>query len=355
MATASPDLSRHQVFDVLAHSRARLLRSVSLGDGLSAAVWRNAADATRYHKPTHHTLSLYLSGGHGTWRHEAPSLRGEPGRLCVMPAGHESRWVVGSEQCFVHLYFDEAQLAPLALRLLDREPREVRLPDLTFVDDGAVAAPLRTLSALDWQDPQARLQANALGHAALAELLLRHAERGHRTPPRGGLSSAVRRRLLDWTEARLDQPLTVGEMAAEAALSEHHFARMFRTSFGMAPHAWVLGRRIERAKQLLHRTALPLDEVARRCGLAGASHLVNRFRARTGVTPAAYRRLRWPVPRWSDSADPLRAGHAFSGDREHLSRNIVAARGNEFPVLGAARRSARIMQPHPAASPPIPA
>jgi AraC family transcriptional regulator len=288
---AAPDLSRHEVFDVLTHSRAQLLRSALLGDGLAVAVWRNAADATRYSRPSHHTLSLYLSGGHGTWRREAPELRGEPGRLCVMPAGHESRWVVGGEQRFVHLYFDEAQLAPLAVRLLDREPREVQVPDLTFVDDGRVAGPLRALSMLDWQDPQARLQANALGHQALAELLVAHAMRGHRTPPRGGLSAPVRRRLVDWTEARLDQPLTIGEMAAIAALSEHHFARMFRTSFGIAPHAWVLWLRIERAKELLRHTDAPLDEVARQCGLASASHLVNRFRARTGVTPGQFRRF----------------------------------------------------------------
>ncbi|WP_457328529.1 helix-turn-helix domain-containing protein [Rhizobacter sp. P5_C2] len=286
-----PDLSRHEVFDVLAHSRAQLLRSATLGDGLAVAVWRNAADATRYSRPSHHTLSLYLSGGQGTWRREVPDLRGEPGRLCVMPAGHESRWVVGGEQSFVHLYFDEAQLAPLAVRLLDREPREVQVPDLTFVGDTRVAGPLHALAMLDWQDPQARLQANALGHEALAALLIAHATRGHRTPPRGGLSAHVRRRLVDWAEARLDQPVTIGEMAAMAALSEHHFARMFRTSFGIAPHAWVLWLRIERAKQLLRHSDAPLDEVARQCGLASASHLVNRFRARTGVTPGQYRQF----------------------------------------------------------------
>jgi len=287
---ARPDLTRHEVFDVLTHSRARLMRSVSLGDGLAAAVWRNAQDATRYSRPSHHTLSLYLSGGHDTWRHEAPSLRGEPGRLCVMPAGHESRWTVGSEQSFVHLYFDEAQLAPLAVRLLDREPREVQVPDLTFVDVGPVAAPLRALAGLDWDDPQARLQANALGHEALATLLLRHARRGHGTPPRGGLSAAVRRRLVEWIDARLDQPLSIGELAAQAALSEFHFSRMFRVSFGMAPHAWVLRQRVERARGLLRGSMLPLDRVAQDCGFASASHLVNRFRAQTGITPAAYRR-----------------------------------------------------------------
>jgi AraC family transcriptional regulator len=283
------DLSHHEVFETLTQSRAQLLRGASLGDGLGVAMWRNGKDAPTYQAPGHHTLSLYLSGGHDTYRTDAPSLRGAPGRLCVMPAGHEAQWVVGGEQRFVHLYFEPRQLAPLALRILEREPREVALPELTFVDDPALAHTMGRLAALDWSDPQSRLQANELGHEALAQLLMAHHRRAVGGTARGGLSPAVRRRLVEWLDARLAQPVTIGEMAGQAALSEHHFARMFRESFGIAPHAWVLARRIERARQLLRTSSLPLAHIAHDCGFATASHLVNRFRAQLGATPGQYR------------------------------------------------------------------
>ncbi len=277
------------VFDVLSHSRARLHRRAALGDGLAVAQWSNSFDATRY-LPAHHTLSLYLRGGHGTYREDAPSERGGPGKLCLMPAGHEVNWVVGTEQTFIHLYFAADQLAPLALRLLDREPREVRLPELNFRDDPELAASLEGLAALDWTDPGERLAANALGHAALAHVLARHAGRAPRGGIRGGLAPALRRRLVEWLEARLAQPVTVGEMAAFCALSETHFAHMFRASFGAAPHEWIVARRIERAAALLRsRHAPPLDEVARATGHASASHLVRRFKAVWGMTPGQYR------------------------------------------------------------------
>jgi AraC family transcriptional regulator len=287
MSPAAP-LSGPAVFDVLSNSRARLLGSASLGDGLGAALWRNGRDATRYDRPGHHTLSLYLRGGQQTYRRDAPARRGEPGRVCVMPAGHESDWVVGGEQRFLHLYFQADQLAPLALRLLDREPREVALPDLTFVDDARLAAPLLQMARLDWSDPQSRLQANALGHEALAQLLVGHAGRTRLPSWRGGLAPAVRRRVAEWIDAHLAEPISVGDLAAQAALSEHHFARMFRVSFGVAPHAWVLSRRLAHAKGLL-RTTLSLEQVAQACGLASASHLVRRFRTLTGLTPGQYR------------------------------------------------------------------
>ncbi len=289
MTALAPPLPSADVFDVLSHSRARLHRRAALGDGLSVAQWSNSFDATRY-LPGHHTLSLYLHGGHGTYREDAPSERGSPGKLCLMPAGHEVSWVVGTRQTFLHLYFAPELLGPLALRLLDREPREVRLPELNFADDPELVAQLARLAALDWSDTGARLFANELGHAALAQVLARHAGRAPRGAIRGGLAPALRRRLADWLEERLAQAVTVGEMAAFCALSEAHFAHMFRASFGVAPHEWIVARRIERAAVLLRaRQAPSLDEVARATGHASASHLVRRFKAAWGMTPGQYR------------------------------------------------------------------
>lgn len=290
MPASIPPLPDADVFTVLAsQSRARLLQAADLGDGFSAAIWCNAHDATRYVRPGHHTVSLYLAGGFGTFRNEVPGERGAPGKLCVMPAGHDSSWVVGTEQRFVHLYVEPEQLAPWALRLFDREPREVQLHDATFVEDAQLAGPLAELARLDWSDLDARAKANALAHGLMAGLLGRHAGRAPPGGWRGGLSGAVRRRVAAYIEAHLGQALTVGQLAAQASLSEHHFAHMFRVSFGMAPHAWVLSRRLERARELLCATDHPLEHVAQACGFASASHLVRRFAARTGMPPGRYR------------------------------------------------------------------
>lgn len=279
------------VFDVLSSSRARLHRHAAVGDGLVIAQWSNRFDTTRY-QPQHHTLSLYLSGGHGTYRADAPGERGAPGKLCLMPAGHEVDWIVGPEQHFLHLYFAADQLGPLALRVLDREARELALPELNFVDDPALAATLGGLVGLDWDDPGDRLAANQRGHEALVHVLARHASRAPRLRLRGGLAPALRRRLVEYLDAHLAEDLPVGRLAAFCALSEAHFAHMFRASFGCAPHAWIVARRLERAAALLRaRPAAPLEALAAETGHASASHLVRRFKARWGVTPGQYRAL----------------------------------------------------------------
>ena len=73
------------------------------------------------------------------------------------------------------------------------------------------------------------------------------------------------------------------------ALSEYHFARMFRQSFGLPPHQYLLARRLACARDLLRGGVLPLGEVALMCGFSSASHFNQRFRQAMGATPGEYR------------------------------------------------------------------
>ena len=96
---------------------------------------------------------------------------------------------------------------------------------------------------------------------------------------KGGLAPALRRRLCEYIEQNLADPLSLGQLAALAALSEYHFARMFRLSMGCSVHDWVAARRLDRAQALLRETALPLADIAAACGYAGASHLSRHVKA----------------------------------------------------------------------------
>lgn len=283
-------LQQSQVFHALGDSpNARLLHSADLGDGLAAALWCNRHDTRDYHAPTHHTLSCYLAGGTGTFRREKPGDKGAPDKLCVLPAGHQSAWVINGEISLAHLYVSQAQFALAAERLLDREPRELHLREATFLDDAAQAGRFRQLSRLDWREPAERMLSSSLAHAILDHALLTQA--GLRAGPRltGGLAPAVRRRLRDYIEAHLDAPLSLGQLAAFCALSEYHFARMFSLSFGVPPHRYLLHRRLARACDLLRQPHLALGEIALACGFASASHFSNRFRQAFAATPGQYR------------------------------------------------------------------
>jgi len=282
------------VFDVLGRSHARRERELALSDGLRLVQWHNHGGRMDYQRPGHHTLSVYLQGGHATHLIETPRETGSPGCHCILPAEHESRWNVAGPLRFVHLYLSAEAWADRAVRLLDAEPRALTLEQRIFGADATLAAWGQRVAALDWQDPAERLRTDALSHAALDHLVLqaarpRQRQRAERSA--GGLSGAARRRVLSFVDAHLDSPdLSLPRLAAEAHLSEFHFARMFRVSMGCSVHDWVAARRLDRARALLRETALPLADIAAACGYAHASHLSRQVKAATGATPGQLRR-----------------------------------------------------------------
>lgn len=285
-----PPLSQLHVFNTMyASPHARLEHSAQLGDGLAVALWSNRDDARDYQAPSHHTLSCYIADGTGTFRRQQPSAKGAPNKLCVMPAGHEFNWVVNGPIRLAHLYIGEEQFALGCIRLLDREPREMQLREATFLDDPQQAQRFRQLISLAWEEPAERLLASSLAHEMVDHAVLSQAGLRQGLRLKGGLAPSLRRQLVDYIEAHLDQPITLGELALRCNLSEYHFARMFRASFGLPPHQYLLARRLQRACQLLRLGALPLGEVALLCGFASASHFSNRFRQALGATPGEYR------------------------------------------------------------------
>lgn len=285
-----PAIESIQVFQALHDSpQARLEQSAALGDGMMAALWNNRHDTREYHAPTHHTLSCYIADGTGTFRRDRPEQKGAPGKLCVLPAGHESAWVINGEIRLAHLYFSQEQFALGCVTLLDREPREMQLRENTFLDDPRQAARFRHLIGLNWSEPGERLLTSSLAHEMLSHALLTQVGKREGLRLKGGLAAHSRRQLAEFIETHLADPLTLGQLAGMCALSEYHFARMFRESFGLPPHQYLLARRLEHARGLLRHTAIPLGDVALSCGFASASHFSNRFRQVMGATPGEYR------------------------------------------------------------------
>jgi AraC family transcriptional regulator len=99
-------------------------------------------------------------------------------------------------------------------------------------------------------------------------------------------------RALRRIEANANEPLTLAELAREAAMSRYHFLRTFRRLIGMTPHQFVLRTRLARAAVRLRRTPEPIAVIAFETGFNDLSTFNRRFRQVMGVHPGAYRALR---------------------------------------------------------------
>ncbi len=117
----------------------------------------------------------------------------------------------------------------------------------------------------------------------------------------GGLAPWQAARVQRHIEIRLSERLSTADLAALVGLSENHFARAFKASLGIPPHAYMVQRRLLHAKRLILETDLPLSQVALESGLADQAHLSRLFRRCFGSTPSACRRRHSSVAAGSEA------------------------------------------------------
>ncbi|HEU5315333.1 MAG TPA: AraC family transcriptional regulator [Chloroflexota bacterium] len=91
-------------------------------------------------------------------------------------------------------------------------------------------------------------------------------------------------------ERRFGERLTLRDLADTVHLHPAYFSASFKRAAGVGPHEFVARYRLERARDLLVASDLPLDQIARRTGFFDAAHLVRVFRRHEGTSPGRYRR-----------------------------------------------------------------
>lgn len=95
----------------------------------------------------------------------------------------------------------------------------------------------------------------------------------------------------DYLYTYYDRSLSLDELAGVACLSKFHFLRLFKIAFGRSPHQFLIGVRLEKARQLLAGTTLPVAELALRLGFPDPSSFSRAFYQVHRLYPTAYRNL----------------------------------------------------------------
>ena len=105
----------------------------------------------------------------------------------------------------------------------------------------------------------------------------------------GGLNRKQLRLVIDYINDNLNQEVSLDTLAVLVGMSNYHFARLFKQSTGLAPHKYVMGRRMEKAKELLQHTNLAISQISSILGYGSQSHLARLFKRHSGITPSTYR------------------------------------------------------------------
>ena len=243
----------------------------------------------------HHYVVLHMGGPKRVTRTGAGrtvTAEVAEGALTIVPAGVRYDWITVGPVDFAHLYIHPTRLNHAISMVFDRDASAVTLNDDVGVVDPLLSETVRAmLREVEQGAVTGAPYLEALFAAALANLVHRHSSAGQvSAPARHALAPIRLRRVLDFVEAEMAKPISLGDLAGAAGLSRFHFSRAFHNAMGEPPLAYVARRRLEAAKRMLRDSELAVGEVARRTGFVSASHFSDSFRRRTGLAPSQFRR-----------------------------------------------------------------
>ena len=217
------------------------------------------------------------------------TLRNFAAKLTFMPAGHEyhESQKLRTHARLMYFYFDPAKLkirSDLGIVDISFAPRLFSKSTLW-----GIALKLRHLVESPASGDQ--LYFEALGFLLVHELArLNGGTPSIRPQIRGGIAAWQQRIVTAYIEDHLADQVPLATLAQLVGLSPYYFCRAFKQSFGVPPHRYHMGRRVERAKDLLAQRTSSVTHIGMTLGFSDTSSFSAAFHKATGLTPTNYQR-----------------------------------------------------------------
>ena len=218
--------------------------------------------------------------------------RCRPGNFSLLSRSAESHWNWTEGVEVTHLYLSEALMSRIASDLKGKDVSEVQLHDVLRGSDPIVTHVANEIT----REAMHHSIGGPLYVEALAVQLAVHLLREYAScvckEPAGSASLSQKQlaQLEEFIDAHLHDAITLEDMARLLGIGVWTFNRYLRRTLGYSGYAFVVEKRIERAKQLLRRGDLALKEIAACCGFSDQAHMTRMFRAKLGVTPGQFRK-----------------------------------------------------------------
>ena len=216
-----------------------------------------------------------------------------PRRICLTPGEATTEWRHAGHPEILQVYLRQSVYEAAVTEIYGCDSAGAELaPRFAILDPLLEQLAIAITNALRDGSAEDGIYIDTVAQMMAVHLARSHSSRSRpvRILPVRPLSGWKMRRVIEYIEDNLEGDLSLQAMAAEVDISPLYLARAFKSAVGQSPHQYVLARRIERAKELLRNTDLPVVDVALSSGFSSQSHLSHWFIRQVGVSPAVYRR-----------------------------------------------------------------
>ena len=250
-----------------------------------------------------HAFAILMSDGHINGQCKIDGKRVfdgtiKPEQVVVLPRLHDIAWQwrspdsSGGNFSGISMYLPAQLLETVARETLGIDKTRVEiLPDAAGPGDKFLKQiGIELAKDIDQNNPINRAYVESL-----TQMFAIHVLRYYCALPstykdyRKGLSASALKVVTEYIDARLDTEISLAKLAKLTNLSAYYFIRLFKQSKGIAPHQYIMQRRIQKAKHLLKSSQLSILQISIETGYTSASNFSHAFKKIVGVTPRQYR------------------------------------------------------------------
>src|SRR6202789_307021 len=188
-----------------------------------------------------------------------------PRRICLTPGDATTQWQHAGHPEILQVYLRQSVYEAAVTEIYGCDSSGAELvPRFAISDPLLEQLAIAITNALRDGAAEDGLYIDAISHMMAAHLARAHSTRSRpaRLSPVKPISGWKMRRLVEFIEENLESDLSLHALASEVEISPLYLARAFRAAIGQSPHQYVLTRRIERARELLRNTDMPVVDVA---------------------------------------------------------------------------------------------
>ncbi len=273
--------------------------------GLRMTMTREGSNDLMFTRMSKNALTLELTGTAAHLTHMdgiAAERRTQVDDICQMPAGVSARfaWDVGAtEQRSIVVEFDEDLFSLYCPERFGGRMAHGHLTPRDYAPAPAIAGIMKLLAReIDPVQERGPIFADMLIRLLAIEICETAWTRRPQPAAAGQQHDRRLIRAIDYIHTHLGSAMSLKEIAAASGLSIGALAKLFPRQMGCSPYAYVVQKRVEKARQLLQSTAMPIAHVAIECGFADQSHMTKALTRHMAQTP---RRLRLAAGRMASN------------------------------------------------------
>lgn len=240
-------------------------------------------------------VAMVLKGTlQGTWQigDEISELHLEPGSIIIIPPNDSVKVSINSSAEVISIYISKKLIDDVFIEFSSVSNNLFRLDWSLSIFDDFLEQTINSVKDILYVGGRfSSIEVQYIARVLVARVISKYSTlTSGDLNPDAGLSPRTIQKTFDYIEQNLHRRIVIDKLANIAGVGAAQFARLFKRTTNVTLHQYIIRRRVEKARDLLVETRMPIAEIAHECGFADQVHLTRFFGRIIGTSPASFRK-----------------------------------------------------------------